>query len=123
MAASGQLVCVLAGPKHLVDKVKPYTKGVIARENIDFSGEAPGKALLLKLIGNTFVLQMVEMLGEGHTAAEKTGLGTENLHKFITTMFGGPFAAYSTRMMNGDYYTRDSVSLLLFFPLSLVGCD
>ena len=110
MAESGQLVCVLAGPKHLVDKVKPYTKGVMGREDIDFSDETPGKASLMKLIGNTFVLQMVEMLGEGHTAAEKTGLGTENLHKFVTTMFGGPFAAYSTRMMTGDYYKRDSVS-------------
>ncbi|PQE15469.1 hypothetical protein CJF31_00009008 [Rutstroemia sp. NJR-2017a BVV2] len=36
MADSGMLVCVLAGPKESVEKVKPYTKGVIGRANIDF---------------------------------------------------------------------------------------
>ncbi|KAI4151942.1 MAG: hypothetical protein LQ340_003198 [Diploschistes diacapsis] len=108
MAQNGQLVCVLAGPAHLVEKVKPYTKGVMGRENIDFSGETPGKASLMKLLGNTFILQMVETLGEGHTAAEKTGLGVDNMHTFVQTMFPGPFTAYSGRMLSGDYYTRDT---------------
>ena len=107
MSEAGQLVCVLAGPAKLVDKVKPYTKGVMARENIDLSDESPGQASLMKLLGNTFVLQLVEMLAEGHTAAEKTGLGPKNLHKFVEVMFGGPFVTYSGRMMSGDYYQRE----------------
>ena len=86
MADNGQLVTVLAGPRAAVDLVKPYTKGVIGRENIDFSGQAPGKASLMKLLGNTFILQMVECLGEGHTAAEKTGLGVDNMHQFVSVM-------------------------------------
>ena len=110
MAESGQLVCVLAGPAHLVEKVIPYTKGVVARDNIDFSGESPGKASLMKLLGNTFVLQMVEALGEGYTVAEKTGLGTENMHKFIQVMFPGSYTAYSQRLLTGDYFKRDPVS-------------
>ena len=110
MAESGQLVCVLAGPAASVDRVKPYTKGVMGRENIDFSGQSYRQALLLKVIGNTFVFNMVEALSEGHTVAEKTGLGTENLHTFVATMFGGPFSAYSSRMMSGDYYNRAEVS-------------
>jgi len=107
MADNGQLVCVLAGPASAVDKVKPYTTGVMARANIDLSDEPYGKATLLKVIGNTFILSMVETLSEGHTVAEKTGLGTENMHKFIETMFPGPYTAYSTRMTSGDYYKRD----------------
>ena len=110
MAASGNVVTVLAGPAAAVERVKPYTKGVIARADIDFSNQAPGQATLLKIIGNTFVLQMVEALSEGHTLAEKTGLGTQNLHQFVETMFPGPYVAYSSRMMSGDYYTRESVS-------------
>jgi 3-hydroxyisobutyrate dehydrogenase-like beta-hydroxyacid dehydrogenase len=106
MADSGYLVCVLAGPKAAVDKVKPYTKGVIGRANIDFSDQNPSKATLLKVIGNTFILNMVETLSEGHVLAEKSGLGNENLHQFIETMFPGPYSAYSTRMMSGDYYKR-----------------
>ncbi|MCJ1478550.1 hypothetical protein MMC13_007231 [Lambiella insularis] len=107
MAESGQLVCVLAGPKALVEKVKPYCKGVMGRAEIDFSDQAPGKATHLKIIGNTFILNMVETLSEGHTLAEKSGLGSDNLHTFIETMFPGPYTAYSGRLMSGDYYKRE----------------
>ncbi|TVY29502.1 putative oxidoreductase [Lachnellula hyalina] len=107
MADVGQLVCVLAGPKASVEKVKPYTKGVVARANIDFGGQPVGKALLLKVIGNTFIFNLVETLSEGHVLAEKSGLGSDNLHEFIEAMFPGPYAAYSTRMISGDYHKRE----------------
>jgi 3-hydroxyisobutyrate dehydrogenase-like beta-hydroxyacid dehydrogenase len=107
MADNGQLICVLAGPKESVEKVKPYTKGVMGRAFVDFGGQPVGKATLLKVIGNTFVLNMVETLSEGHVLAEKSGLGTDNLHHFIETMFPGPYAAYSARMLSGDYHKRE----------------
>ena len=107
MADAGQLVCVLAGPKEAVEKAKPYCKGVMGRAIVDFSGQNVGKATLLKVIGNTFILNMVETLSEGHVLAEKSGLGNDNLHQFIETMFPGPYTAYSTRMMSGDYYKRE----------------
>ena len=44
MADAGQLVCILAGPKEAVEKVKPYSSGVIGRANIDFSGQPQSKA-------------------------------------------------------------------------------
>lgn len=106
-ADAGQLICVLAGPKECVEKVKPYTKGVMGRADVDFGGQPYGKASLLKIIGNTFIVQMIEALSEGHVLAEKSGLGTENLHQFIEVMFPGPYTAYSNRMMSGDYYKRD----------------
>ncbi|MCJ1364814.1 hypothetical protein MMC16_003931 [Acarospora aff. strigata] len=107
MADSGSLVCVLAGPHALVAKVKPYTTGVMGRAVIDFSDQPAGKATLLKIIGNTFILNMVETLSEGHAVAEKAGLGVDNLHSFIETMFPGPYTAYSERMRSGDYYRRE----------------
>src|SRR5271156_89932 len=107
MADAGQLICVAAGPSSDVDKIKPYCEGVIGRAIIDFSGQEPCKATLLKLIGNTFILNMVETLSEGHVVAEKTGLGVEELHKFIAIMFPGPSTSYSSRFMSGDYYNRD----------------
>ena len=97
MAAGGQLVFVLAGPQSDVDQVKPYTKGVMGRADIDFSDQAPARASLLKIVGNTMILQMVESLSEGHTLAEKSGLGVENLHQFIENLFPGPYVAYSNR--------------------------
>jgi 3-hydroxyisobutyrate dehydrogenase-like beta-hydroxyacid dehydrogenase len=107
MADSGQLICILAGPPAAVDLVKPFCKGVMGRENIDFGGQVQGKATLLKVIGNTFILQMVEALSEGHTLAGKTGLGTDNMHALIEAMFPGPYTAYSNRLKSGDYYKRD----------------
>lgn len=111
MADNGQLVCVLAGPASAVKKVIPYCKGVMGRANIDYSDQPQGKATLLKIIGNTFILNMVETLSEGHTLADKSGLGNENLHQFIETMFPGPYTAYSGRLMGGDYYKREEVCL------------
>lgn len=52
---------------------------------------------------------MVETLSEGHTLAEKSGLGNDNLHQFIETMFPGPYTAYSGRLIGGDYHKRDEV--------------
>lgn len=107
MADAGQLIGVLAGPAAAVNRVRPFMKGVMGRAEIDFSDQEEGKASKMKIIGNTFVLGMVEALAQGHTLAEKSGLGVENLHSFIETMFPGPYAAYSKRMLSGDYYQRD----------------
>jgi 3-hydroxyisobutyrate dehydrogenase-like beta-hydroxyacid dehydrogenase len=107
MADAGQLVCVLAGPASAIDKVKPYCAGVMGRANIDYSGQPQSKATLLKIIGNTFILSMVETLSEGHVEAEKSGLGVNELHSFIETMFPGPYTAYSNRLKSGDYWKRE----------------
>jgi 3-hydroxyisobutyrate dehydrogenase-like beta-hydroxyacid dehydrogenase len=102
----------MAGPARAVEKLKPYTTGVMGRAVVDLSDQDPGKALLLKLIGNTFILNLVEAIAQGLTMAEKTGLGVDNLHKFIELMFPGPYTAYSNRMREGDYFKREEVSSL-----------
>jgi len=79
----------------------------MGRADIDYSDQPAGNATLLKIIGNTFVLNMNEVLSEGHVLAEKSGLGSQNLHSWIEAMFPGPYAAYSNRMMAGDYYERE----------------
>lgn len=107
MADAGALVAVLAGASASVDRASAYFKGVTSMAVIDMRDRPPRTALTLKLIGNTFILNMVEQLAEGHVLAEKTGLGTESLHQFIENIFPGPFTAYSTRMLTGDYYKRE----------------
>lgn len=107
MADAGQLIGVLAGPKASVDKARRWFKGVTARAEIDLSDKPYSKALQLKVLGNTFILNMVEQLSEAHVVAEKSGLGTDAMHQFVEIMFPGPYAAYSTRMLSGDYYKRE----------------
>ncbi|KAF2626428.1 hypothetical protein BU25DRAFT_411820 [Macroventuria anomochaeta] len=106
MADAGSLVCVVAGSQTATKKVTPYTDGVMGRATIDFSNQPAGNATLLKVIGNTFILNMVNQLSEGHVLAEKSGLGVDNMHHFISAMFPGPYTAYSQRMLQGDYYKR-----------------
>lgn len=106
MADSGNLVCVAAGKAEDVEKIRPYTTEVMGRAIIDYSNQEPSKATLMKIVGNTFILSMVTTLAEGHVVAQTSGLGTDELHKFIETMFPGPFVAYSNRMLSGDYYQR-----------------
>ena len=62
MADAGQLICVLAGTSESIDKVLPYCKGVMGRANIEYRDQPCGQATLLKVIGNTLILNMVEAL-------------------------------------------------------------
>ncbi|KND86837.1 putative oxidoreductase YfjR [Tolypocladium ophioglossoides CBS 100239] len=105
-AEAGQLIGVLAGPRASVDRAKPWFSGVMARTDIDLGGQPCGRASTLKVLGNTFVFNMVEQLAEAHVVAEKSGLGTHAVHQFVEALFPGPYAAYSTRMLTGDYHKR-----------------
>lgn len=107
MAEAGQLVAALAGPPTSIAKARPWFKGVMARAEIDLTNQPYRKATELKVLGNTFILNMVEQLAEAHVVAEKSGLGTEALHQFVDAVFGAPYTAYSTRMLTGDYHKRD----------------
>jgi 3-hydroxyisobutyrate dehydrogenase-like beta-hydroxyacid dehydrogenase len=62
---------------------------------------------VLKILGNSLIFRMVEAIADGMVVAEKTGLGTDELHRIIELLFPGPFLGYSNRMISGDYYQRD----------------
>ncbi len=85
----GQLPCESAVPKEQVDKVKPYCEGVVGRAVVDYDGSA---------------LSMIEKISEGHVVAEKTGLGVDDLHQVIETIFPGTHTAKFNGTRSGDYY-------------------
>ncbi|KAK2783745.1 hypothetical protein FQN52_009489 [Onygenales sp. PD_12] len=124
MAEAGQLVCVLAGKPELIERVKPFCAGVMGRANIDLSAlpasravgvvddgsdpaADPGRATMLKIVGNALVVHMVEAVAEGMVLAEKSGLGVEALHDLMELLFPGPYVGYASRMRSGDYYKRE----------------
>ena len=106
MADNGSLVAVPCGPSASIASIDHLLPS-ISRATIPLADRAPGFASLLKISGNAFILSMVETLAEGHVFAEKSGLGSENLHKFIDLMMPGPYVAYSKRMMEGDYMREE----------------
>lgn len=108
MAVAGQLVVIPAGPAEAIDRIRPFLDGVTARATLPLPGnEDVGRASLLKVLGNTFILNMVEALAEGIAAADKAGLGAEVYEQWVSTMFPGPFAKYAERMCSGDYHKRE----------------
>ncbi|KAL7627613.1 hypothetical protein AAE478_001806 [Parahypoxylon ruwenzoriense] len=106
-AAAGMLIFVPAGPKSSIEKLRPYIKGVMGKAEIPFEDQPYGQSLKLKLIGNSFILNMVTALGEGYTAADKTGVGAEPVKQLIDLLFGGVYSLYSERMINGTYWKMD----------------
>jgi 3-hydroxyisobutyrate dehydrogenase-like beta-hydroxyacid dehydrogenase len=102
-AIAAQLIFVLTGQPSSVDKIRPFTKGVLGKGTIELGSDVT-KATLLKITGNAMILGMVEILAEALVFSEKSGLGTDKLDDFIQMMFPhSPFAAYSKRMIGGEY--------------------
>ena len=120
MAAAGQLVCLLAGPASAIGRVKLYTEGILSRGSIVVSETDAGMASTLKIVANTFVLSMVEALAEGHTLAEKSGLGADMLEQVLDITFPGLYHVYSKTMSSGDYHKMEEVSFPLFLFLFFV---
>ncbi|KAJ8606356.1 hypothetical protein MRB53_041025 [Persea americana] len=75
MAEIAQLVCVPAGRKEDIDRIRPFLTGVIGRSVIDLSDRNLTDALKLKIIGNSFILNAATILADAHVLAEKCGLG------------------------------------------------
>ncbi|KAL4777532.1 hypothetical protein BDW60DRAFT_213096 [Aspergillus nidulans var. acristatus] len=109
-ADAGQMVVVPAGSRAAINRIQPFLEGVTSKAVLDVGPEAEkdvGRASLLKVLGNTFILNTVETLAEGLVAAEKSGLGTDVYQQWVTTMFPGPFAKYAERMATGEYFKRE----------------
>ncbi|KAL4863731.1 hypothetical protein BDV12DRAFT_177143 [Aspergillus spectabilis] len=109
-ADAGQMVVVPAGSPDAITRIKPFLEGVTSKATLDLgpdSAKDVGRATLLKVLGNTFILNTVETLAEGLVAAEKSGLGTEAYQQWVSTMFPGPFAKYAERMSSGEYFKRE----------------
>ncbi|KAH8647970.1 6-phosphogluconate dehydrogenase [Xylariales sp. PMI_506] len=107
MAEAGQLIFVPAGPQDALERLQPYTVGVMGKAEIPMVDKPYGTASKLKLIGNTFVINMVTQLAEALTLAEKTGVGSATVKKFVDGLFGGPYIAYGDRMISGAYHKME----------------
>ncbi|PYH88928.1 6-phosphogluconate dehydrogenase-like protein [Aspergillus ellipticus CBS 707.79] len=104
MAVTRSLICIASGTAEAVDRIRPYLHGVICRKVVDLSGEQPGRALLLKLMGNFLIMATIETVAEAHVFAEQSGIGTGNMNKLMSAMFPEPpHALYNGQMLSGEY--------------------
>ncbi|KAL2834275.1 NAD binding domain of 6-phosphogluconate dehydrogenase-domain-containing protein [Aspergillus cavernicola] len=102
IAATGQLVFAIGGPRPGSEDIKRYIEGVMGRRVIECGVEARNAALL-KIGGNIITLNLMEAVGEAQVFAERTGLGTGAMEELIAESFGGVAGGYSKRLTSGIY--------------------
>lgn len=116
-AAVGELILLIAGDLVAREKVLPLLIPVIGKSKIDL-GEDVGEALSLKLCGNYFVTAVVEMVAEGMTLGEASGVGQNKVFDLLQAIFPkSAMVIYGGRMLNNTY--RDQVA----FSISTVMKD
>ncbi|KAI1128245.1 NAD binding domain of 6-phosphogluconate dehydrogenase-domain-containing protein [Nemania abortiva] len=106
-ANAGMLLFVPAGPKSSIDKLRPYTTGVMGKAEIPFEDKPYESSLKLKLLGNTFIINMVSILGEGLALGEKAGVGVQPVKQLVDLIFGGVYSGYAERMVSGTYWKME----------------
>jgi 3-hydroxyisobutyrate dehydrogenase-like beta-hydroxyacid dehydrogenase len=88
-AASGQLVCALAGPQPAKDRALPLLEAMMAR--VEDLGTSPHLANVAKVTGNFLVASAIEALGEALAMAGKHGIDRRALLSLLTdTLFDCP---------------------------------
>ncbi|ORX97703.1 hypothetical protein K493DRAFT_313948 [Basidiobolus meristosporus CBS 931.73] len=91
-AQAAQLILAPAGSQQVLEKIRPHLVPVIGRAILEL-GEDPSTAAKTKLVGNFFIVSVIEALAEGMTLGEKSGVPREKLKEFIDLMF--PFGSYN----------------------------
>ncbi|KAH8917178.1 NAD(P)-binding protein [Atractiella rhizophila] len=103
LAKDAKLILVLSGDASARRKIKDLLVPACARKVIDV-GEDVEKGASLKLVGNSLILGVVEMLAESFTLADRTGVGAENIYEFIQEFLPTPsFLGYGAKMLKDDY--------------------
>jgi len=98
VADKAQLVIVMAGDYRSKKEVAYLLVPAVGRKVVDLGGNVE-KAPAFKLIGNSMILGCMEVLAEGQTLAEKSGIGAEVVHNFIKDVLPAPpLIAYSEKM-------------------------
>ncbi|GAA5875066.1 hypothetical protein JCM8547_005403 [Rhodosporidiobolus lusitaniae] len=108
-AKAAKLIFLLSGSSTHRSLVSPILVPSMGSKIID-CGEDVKKATSFKLCGNAMVLGAMELVAEGLTLAEKTGVGKEEFFEWVKVVFpAAPFTGYGGKMLNNDFSAGFSV--------------
>ncbi|KAF7343190.1 NAD(P)-binding protein [Mycena venus] len=103
VAEAAQLIIVMSGDHQSKQEVAPILVPAVGRKVIDL-GESLEKAPTFKLIGNSMILGILEILTESYTLAEKAGIAASDVHGFVQDMFPAPgMIRYSERISQDNF--------------------
>ncbi|CAG8582556.1 15774_t:CDS:2, partial [Racocetra fulgida] len=85
-AKSAQLSVITSGNQEAIDYILPLLVPVLGKRALS-AGDDVKKAAKFKLIGNFFIAGTCELLSEGITFAEKSGVEKEMLMEFLSSVY------------------------------------
>ncbi|CAG8554973.1 5592_t:CDS:2 [Diversispora eburnea] len=97
-AKNAQLLIITSGNQNAIDHITPLLVPVLGRKILSFGDNVKAGASF-KLLANFMIGGSLELLSEGLTLAEKTGIEKEQFLEYITLVFP------NTPLM---YYAKDS---------------
>ncbi|KGB75866.2 hypothetical protein CNBG_1704 [Cryptococcus deuterogattii R265] len=102
-AKSANLVQLLGGDAKAKEIVKPIFVPAVAKRVVD-AGDEVAKGSALKLLGNSMILGVVEMLAETYALADVIGFDPEVYQSFIRDFFPlYPYIAYGDNISRGKF--------------------
>ncbi|CAG8594060.1 12735_t:CDS:2, partial [Dentiscutata erythropus] len=103
-AKSAQLSIITSGNQSAIDYIQPVLVPVLGKRILPV-GDDVTKASKFKLIGNFFIIGTCELLSEGLTLGEKSGIGKELVMEFISSVYttGGSYVHYGTKMVEENF--------------------
>ncbi|CAG8654511.1 17211_t:CDS:2 [Cetraspora pellucida] len=102
-AKSAQLSIITSGNQDVIDCILPLLVPVLGKKTLP-AGDDVTKAAKYKLMGNLFIIGSVELLSEGITFAEKSGLEKEMVMEFISSVYSSSILTYyGTRMIEENF--------------------
>lgn len=101
VAAAAQLIFAVSGKKEHYDRFEPYTKSMGKAHY--YLGEDYGQAPLMKITGNTFILGLVELVGETMAFGERAGISSDVISQWAQDFAGPSIAKYFDKNRDGVY--------------------
>ncbi len=103
VAQDAELVVVMSGEYRAKKRVEQFVVPALGRKIIDV-GSNVERAASLKLCGNFLTLGLIELLAEGMTLADKTGVTSELLLEFVKECLpAGPAVSYGTKIRENNF--------------------
>ncbi|KAF0406843.1 NAD binding domain of 6-phosphogluconate dehydrogenase-domain-containing protein [Gigaspora margarita] len=98
-----QLSIITSGNQGAIDYILPLLVPVLGKQTLP-AGDDVKKAAKYKLMGNYFVLGTIELLSEGITFAEKSGLEKEMVLEYISSVYSPSiYLHYGTKMIEESF--------------------
>ncbi|KDN44064.1 NAD(P)-binding protein [Tilletiaria anomala UBC 951] len=111
MACAASLIFAVAGPYASKQAIASLLVPHMGRKIMDF-GSNPERAATFKLIGNSMLLGVIELLSETMTLADKTGVGSDRFYEFIQEFFPAPSAiSYGKKILTNAFSGEEGFSL------------